>query len=189
MMRLAIGGSAEKFALQPDLVMLGKFLGGGTALGAFGGGRGIMKIFDPTQPGCVFHGGSFNGNLVGCAAGLVTMRDLTAQRIAAMDAASLSIRAALAHHADQLGLEVILTGFGSVAGIAFAADPKRHEDNPSELGLASLFHLACLSEGVLIGPGGVLTVSTSHDATAVSFAIAGLSAALEKTAQLLSSLN
>jgi glutamate-1-semialdehyde 2,1-aminomutase len=189
MMRLAMGGSAEKFALQPDIVMLGKFLGGGTALGAFGGAREIMKIFDPTQPGCVFHGGSFNGNLVGCAAGLVAMRDLTQERIAAMDAAILAIRAALAHSAGQLGLEVMLSGIGSVAGIAFAADPKRHEDNPSELGLASLFHLACLSEGVLIGPGGVLTVSTAHDAAAVSFAISGLSAALEKTAELLGSLN
>ena len=46
-----------------------------------------------------------------------------------------------------------------MAGIAFTADPKRHEDDPSALGLASLFHLACLSEGVLIGPGGVLAVS------------------------------
>ena len=136
MLRLAVGGSAEKFDLQPDMVVLGKFLGGGTALGAFGGSREIMKIFDPTRPGCVFHGGSFNGNPVGCAAGLVAMRELTAERIAAMDAASLSIRDALARRAHQLGVEVILTGVGSVAGIAFVADPKRHEDNPSELGVA-----------------------------------------------------
>jgi glutamate-1-semialdehyde 2,1-aminomutase len=189
MLRLAMGGSAEKFSLQPDMVILGKFLGGGTALGAFGGSREIMKIFDPRTPGCVFHGGSFNGNLIGCAVGLVTMRDLTAQRIASMDAAMLGIRTALARRADQLGIEVLLSGMGSVAGIAFAADPRRHEDGPSELGLASLFHLACLSEGVLIGPGGVLTVSTVHDAAAVSHAIAGLSAALEKTAELLKSLH
>jgi len=188
MLRLAAGGSAEKFDLQPDMVVLGKFLGGGTALGAFGGSRAIMQIFDPTRQGCVFHGGSFNGNLLGCAAGLVTMRDLTAERIAAMDAASLSIRDALARRADQLGIEVILTGMGSVAGIAFAADPKRHEDDPSALGVASLFHLAALSEGVLIGPGGILAVSTAHDAAAVSSAVNGLCAALEKVAELLDSL-
>src|SRR5208283_486039 len=86
MLRLAVGGSAEKFALEPDLVFLGKFLGGGTALGAFGGRREIMQIFDPTRPRSVFHGGSFNGNPVGCAAGLVTLRDLSAERIASMDA-------------------------------------------------------------------------------------------------------
>jgi glutamate-1-semialdehyde 2,1-aminomutase len=185
MLRLAVGGSAERFALQPDMVVLGKFLGGGTALGAFGGSREIMQIFDPTRPGCVFHGGSFNGNLVGCAAGLVTLRNLTAERIAAMEAANSSIRNALAQRAAELDLGVIVSGMGSVAGIAFTADPMRHEDDPSALGLASLFHLACLSEGVLIGPGGIITVSTAHDAEAVAFAISGLSAALEKAAEFL----
>jgi glutamate-1-semialdehyde 2,1-aminomutase len=189
MLRLAVGGSAEKFALQPDLVVLGKFLGGGTALGAFGGSRGIMQIFDPTRPRSVFHGGSFNGNPVGCAAGLVTLRDLSAERIASMDTAILDIRSTIATRAQELGLEIILTGLGSVAGIAFAADPKRHEDDPSALGLASLFHLACANEGVLIGPGGILALSTAHDDAAVAFAIAGLSAALTSVAELISSLS
>jgi glutamate-1-semialdehyde 2,1-aminomutase len=188
MLRLALGGSAEKFALQPDLVMLGKFLGGGTTLGAFGGSREIMKIFDPTRQGAVFHGGSFNGNLIGCAAGMATMRDLSAERIATMDAGSLRMRTALARAADEVGLDIILTGMGSVTGIAFAADPKRHEDDPSALGLASLFHLACANEGVLIGPGGILSVATAHDAGALSHAIAGLSAALKAVAELIDSL-
>ncbi len=188
MLRLAVGGSAEKFALQPDMIVLGKFLGGGTALGAFGGSREIMKIFDPTRPGPVFHGGSFNGNPIGCAAGLVTLRDLSAERIAAMDGACLTLRNALARRAEELGLDVIISGIGSVAGIAFAADPKRHEDDPSALGLASLFQLACANEGVLIGPGGILSVSTAHDAAAISHAISGLSAALESVAELLALL-
>ena len=145
MLRLAVGGSAEYFSLTPDLVVLGKFLGGGTPLGVFGGSREIMRIFDPTQRGCVFHGGSFNGNPVGCSAGIVTLRDLTVDRIAAMDAAGLVIRRALAEHAAELGLDVVISGIGSVAGIAFAADPMRHEDDPSALGVAALFHLACLS--------------------------------------------
>jgi glutamate-1-semialdehyde 2,1-aminomutase len=187
MLRLASGGSAEKFGLRPDLVVLGKFLGGGTALGAFGGSREIMQIFDPTRPGCVFHGGSFNGNLLGCAAGLVTLRDLTPERIAVMDAAALGVREALAERAAQLGLEVIVSGIGSVAGIAFAGDGKRHEDDPSAIGLSALFHLAALSEGVLIGPGGVLTLSTAHDAAAVSFAIGGLCAALDRVGEFLAS--
>jgi glutamate-1-semialdehyde 2,1-aminomutase len=188
MLRLAVGGSAEKFGLQPDLVVLGKFLGGGTALGAFGGSREIMKIFDPTQQGVVFHGGSFNGNLIGCAAGIATMRDLSGERIATMDAGSLRMRTALARCAEEVGLDVILTGMGSVIGIAFAADPKRHEDDPSALGLASLFHLACANEGVLIGPGGILSVTTAHDAGALSHAIAGLCAALKAVAELIESL-
>jgi glutamate-1-semialdehyde aminotransferase len=106
-----------------------------------------------------------------------------------MDAASLSIRRSLARRADELGLNVVLTGIGSVTGIAFAAEPLRHEDDPSTLGLGPLFHLACLSEGILIGPDGILSVSTSHDAAAVSYATARLSTALEKIAELLGSLN
>jgi glutamate-1-semialdehyde 2,1-aminomutase len=184
MLRLAVGGSAEKFGLQPDLVVLGKFLGGGTPLGAFGGSREIMKIFDPTRAGAVFHGGSFNGNPIGCAAGLVTLRELTKDRIATMDAACGRLREAIAHRARQLNLEVILTGMGSVIGIAFGADPKRHEDDPSALGLASLFHLACANEGVLIGPGGILAVSTAHDEAAMSFATEAVCAALGRIAAL-----
>ena len=185
MLRLAVGGSAEKFDLQPDLFVLGKFLGGGTPFGAFGGASHLMRIFDPTRPGCVFHGGSFNGNVLGCAAGLVTLRDLTAGRIAEMDAASLQIRTALVARAQALGIEAVITGLGSVTGIAFAADPKRHEDDPSALGVASLFHLACIAEGVLLGPGGIIAVSTAHDSTAVAHAIGGLTAALERVAYLL----
>jgi glutamate-1-semialdehyde 2,1-aminomutase len=188
MLRLAPGGSCEKFGLEPDLIVLGKFLGGGTPLGAFGGSRDIMRIFDPTRAGAVFHGGSFNGNPVGCAAGMATLRDLSRERIAAMDAACLGVRSALAQRAKELGIEIILSGIGSVAGIAFAADPKRHEDDPSAPGLASLFHLACANEGVLIGPGGILAVSTAHDEAAIAFAVAGLSAALEKIAELMDSL-
>lgn len=188
MLRLAVGGSAERFSLHPDLVVLGKFIGGGTALGAFGGSRDIMKIFDPTLPGCVFHGGSFNGNPVGCSAGLVTLRDLTAARIEAMDAAGAALRDTLSRRSRELGLEVNVTGLGSVAGISFSGDPLRHEDDPSALGLAPLFHLACLNEGIFIGPGGIFSLSTAHDESALAFATQGLSRALESVAQLLASL-
>jgi glutamate-1-semialdehyde 2,1-aminomutase len=184
MLRLAVGGSAERFGLAPDITVLGKFLGGGTPMGAFGGSRDIMKVFDPTRAGTLFHGGSFNGNLIGCAAGIATLRELSAERIGTMDAACATLRDSLERRSAALGLEVILSGIGSVLGIAFAADPKRHEDDPSALGLASLFHLACANEGVLIGPGGILTVSSVHDEEAIAHAIRGLSAALERVAAL-----
>ncbi len=184
MLRLAVGGSAAKFGLQPDLIILGKFLGGGTPFGAVGGRADIMEIFNPTKAGCLFHGGSFNGNPIGCAAGLVAMRELTAERIATMDAAQQRIHDALSIRALELGLDIHMTGLGSVAGIAFAADPSRHEDDPSALGLGPLYHLACANAGVLLGPGGIIAPSTVHDAAATSAAIAGLERALADVAQL-----
>jgi glutamate-1-semialdehyde aminotransferase len=98
------------------------------------------------------------------------------------------LRAALARRAEELGLAISLSGIGSVLGIAFAADVTRHEDNPSALGIASLFHLACANEGVLIGPGGILTVSTVHDESAINFGIEGLCTALQRIAELTGSL-
>jgi glutamate-1-semialdehyde aminotransferase len=147
-----------------------------------------MSTFDPTRPRALFHGGSFNGNPIGCAAGLVTLQHLTGERIAAMDERCEVLRAALVKRAAELRLEVSVTGVGSVAGISFAADPARHEDDPSALGLASLFHLACANEGVLIGPGGIMSVSTVHDSTTMGVAIAGLSRALAELASLLATL-
>jgi glutamate-1-semialdehyde 2,1-aminomutase len=188
MLRLAVGGSAAKFGLTPDIVVLGKFLGGGTPLGAFGASPAIMQHFDPYRPGPVFHGGSFNGNPVGCAAGRATLEHLTAERIAAMDAASETLRGALTARAAALGLEVIVSGMSSVSGIAFAGDTKRHEDDPAAMGIASLFHLCAANEGVLIGPGGIMAVSTAHDAAAMAQAIGALSRALETLHEHLESL-
>ena len=182
MLRLAVGGSAEKFALQPDLVVLGKFLGGGTPFGAVGGRADIMRMFDPTQPGCLFHGGSFNGNPVGCAAGLVTLRELTAERIAAMDTRRLVLSNFLGECAVELAIDVELSGLGSVGGIAFRADPARHEDNPAALGVSGLFHLACANAGVLLGPGGIMALSTAHDDEVMNAAMKGLGVALTQIA-------
>jgi glutamate-1-semialdehyde aminotransferase len=130
-------------------------------------------MFNPTRPGCLFHGGSF-----------VTLRELTAERIAVMDARRQEIHDALFTQARELGLDIELTGLGSVGGIAFAADPSRHEDDPSALGLGPLFHLACANAGVLLGPGGIIAQSTVHDDAATSAAIAGLTTALAHVAEL-----
>jgi len=143
-----------------------------------------MDMFNPTKPGCLFHGGSFNGNPIGCAAGLVTLRNLTAERIAVMDRYRLTIHDALKAHAHELGLGIELSGLGSVAGIAFTADPSRHEDDPSALTLGPLFQLACANAGVLLGPGGIVALSTVHDEEAVGAAIAGMSTALVTMAEL-----
>jgi glutamate-1-semialdehyde 2,1-aminomutase len=184
MFRLAEGGSAEKYALNPDLTALGKFLGGGTPMGAVAGRRKFMDILDPSRPGVVFHGGSFNGNVVSSAAGLVAIRALTAEAIRQMDAQAARLLQALREKSASLCLDVSLTAEGSVGGISFAKDQIRHEDNPSALGLSALFHLACLNEGVALGPGGLFAMATMINEMALDHAVSGMSAALEAVAKL-----
>ena len=178
MLRLAKGGSAERFGLKPDLTILGKFIGGGTPRGVLLGREDVMRCLDPREPGAIFHGGSFNGNVLGCALGVVTLADLTSAAIRRMDRQCDWLRSRLAGFARDLGLDITVSGMGSVGGIAFAADQARHEDNPSALGLGGLFHLACLAEGVALGPGGLFALATAVDNEALETADAALGKAL-----------
>jgi glutamate-1-semialdehyde 2,1-aminomutase len=182
MFRLAVGGSQERFGLRPDIVVLGKFIGGGTPVGAVIARRELMEVFDPTKRGAAFHGGSFNGNVLGCVAGRVAMNELTAQRIAAMDVRTDALVGALQSAATSAGVRIHVSGAGSVGGIAFEADPSRHEDDPSALTYSALYHLACLNHGVAMGPGGLFALATQLDDAALDHTISGMSAAFRDLA-------
>ena len=184
MFRLAVGGSAEKFQLSPDLTVLGKFIGGGTPVGVVAGRKDLMMVLDPTRKGCIFHGGSFNGNVLGCAAGLATLDHLTRAAIHRMDMQASVIRRQLVDSAGRLGLDIKVSGIGSIGGVAFGSDPIRHEDDPSRIGVSSLFHLACLNAGVSLGPGGLFALATAVDDGALEAAMTGMDSALAAIAPI-----
>lgn len=72
--RVAPGGAQELFGVRPDLTTLGKIIGGGLPVGAFGGRADIMAAYDPRQGGArIMHGGTFNANPVTMAAGVATL--------------------------------------------------------------------------------------------------------------------
>lgn len=182
MLRLAPGGSCERFGIEPDLVMLGKFIGGGLPMGAVGGRADLVDHFDPYRPGSLFHGGSFNGNRTAAAAGTVALRDLDATSIDAMDRRMATLRDRLQGKADRLGLDIAVTGIGSVAGIAFLSDRHRHEDDPTAMESGALFLLAALNEGVVIAPGGLLALSTAIDEAMLAQVCDSLERALDRVA-------
>ena len=67
--RLSYHGLGHKLGIQPDLMTLGKWVGGGMSFGAFGGRRDVMEIYDPTKSGGLAHAGTFNNNVISMAAG------------------------------------------------------------------------------------------------------------------------
>jgi glutamate-1-semialdehyde 2,1-aminomutase len=67
--RLAPGGFAQLYGLEPDLKSYGKYLGGGITFGAFGGRKDILDIYDPRKPNALMHGGTFNNNTLVVYAG------------------------------------------------------------------------------------------------------------------------
>lgn len=77
--RLAYHGAMHEYRIEPDLVAFGKIIGGGFPVGAVGGAKRVMSVFDHTGSYKVHHGGTFNANVVTMAAGLATMKQMTPQ--------------------------------------------------------------------------------------------------------------
>ena len=67
--RLSYRGLGHKLGIRPDLMTLGKWVGGGMSFGAFGGRRDVMEMYDPTKSGGLAHAGTFNNNVISMAAG------------------------------------------------------------------------------------------------------------------------
>jgi glutamate-1-semialdehyde 2,1-aminomutase len=72
--RLALGGAQELFGIRPDLTVLGKIVGGGLPVGAYGGRADIMNCISPVGP--VYQAGTLSGNPLAMAAGIATLREL-----------------------------------------------------------------------------------------------------------------
>jgi glutamate-1-semialdehyde 2,1-aminomutase len=118
--RLAPGGLQGKHGITPDLTTLGKYVGGGMTIGAFGGRGDIMDRFDPSRPDSFPHGGTFNNNVLAMAAGLAGFtKVLTPAALDRMNGLGDSLRERANALAAKHGLPVQATGTGSIFGLHF----------------------------------------------------------------------
>ncbi len=180
MLRLAEGGSTERFAIgAPDITCLGKWVGGGLPVGAITSSKELMKPFDLEQGGSLYHGGSFNGNLLGSVAGTIAVRDLTSAEIAQIDAQAERLRAGLAEAASEVGVAIRTTGVGSVFGLYVLDGP----DGEIDWKASRLLHLAAVNHGVYYGTGGEFGLCTAMSDDEVEEALGGLSSALADLAR------
>ena len=180
--RLATGGSQALIGVEPDLTMLGKLIGGGFPVGAVGGKSEYMGIFDPANPRG-FHSGTYNANPVTMAAGLVSVRDLTAERIDHMDRLSKRLADALTRSAGQHGLPFCLNRQGSLIQIFFQEEAPAHVIESKDAKLSSGFHLAALNHGLMIASRGMIALSTVLDEGLIDDAAQRADAAMEDIAR------
>jgi glutamate-1-semialdehyde 2,1-aminomutase len=170
-LRVAPGGAQELFGVTPDLTCLGKIIGGGLPVGAFGGRRDIMAQFDPTGPGArIGHAGTFNANPMTMVAGEVVMRALTPELYGRLADRGESLRGKLRRAFAELGLPAQVTGVASLFGMHFTSRPITNYRDvlAGDQTLKKAVYIGLLNEGVLLQTGcagalGVMTTETEID--------------------------
>ena len=164
-LRVAYGGAEEHYGVVPDMTCLGKLIGGGFPLGAFGGREDIMALFDPSRgPPAIPHPGSYNANPVSLAAGLATLELLTRDTIARLNRTGERLRAELGRVFDRGGS----AGDDHRARVA-VRDPSHPGAGPHDprcrgaamrsCGIGSFW--GCTTKAMLLDPRGVGTLSTA----------------------------
>jgi glutamate-1-semialdehyde 2,1-aminomutase len=137
--RVARGGAQERYGIGPDLTVLGKIIGGGLPVGAYGGSAEIMGQVAPLGP--VYQAGTLSGNPLAMAAGLATLQALTPSVYRQLEEAGAALEAGLAQAAADAGVRVRLARAGSLLTLFFDDDAR----------FAGFFH-AMLEAGVMLPP-------------------------------------
>lgn len=160
--RLAVGGLQEVFGIRPDLTSFGKIIGGGLPVGAFGGRTDVMATFDPNRPGAVQHSGTYNGNATTMAAGLATLEAFDAPAVDAVNAAGDALRARLNAAIARVGVDAVVTGYGSLMQYHATAPPVALPVDAAraDAAVVRLLHLALLNRGVFSSTRQLYVVPT-----------------------------
>ncbi len=150
--RIAFGGAAERFGVTPDLTALGKVIGGGLPVAAYGGRQELMARIAPTGP--VYQAGTLSGNPLAMAAGLATMAGLTRDVHDGIVAQTATLVQGLRDIAARLGVPFTASHAGSMWGFFFHEGPVRTfaEAQQSNVALFKLFFHAARRRGVSLAP-------------------------------------
>ncbi len=163
--RVALGGAQERYGIEPDLTTLGKVIGGGLPVGAFGGRRDLMEQIAPAGP--VYQAGTLSGNPLATAAGNAQLRYLDEEDpfddlARAAERLSGGVVSALA----EAGIPATGCSVGSMWGVFFSQESIHsfEEAQGADLDTFRAFHRACLHRGVFLAPSPFEAgfVSTAH---------------------------
>ncbi len=151
--RLGYGGAQGRFGITPDLTTLGKILGGGFPLAAYGGRREIMEQVAPS--GAVYQAGTLSGNPVAVTAGLATLRLLKAtQPYAELDRRGATLAAVLEAAAREAGVAACVNRARSMVTLFFTPGPVANwaSASASDTARYGRFFHAMLARGVYLAP-------------------------------------
>jgi glutamate-1-semialdehyde 2,1-aminomutase len=163
--RVHLGGAQTLFGVSPDITTLGKVIGGGLPVGAYGGRRDIMAMVAPAGP--VYQAGTLSGNPLAMTAGIETLRELQRPGVwDALESAAAKLVAGITTAAEAAGARVHSSRVGSMFGMFFSDGPVRDWDTASaaDVGMFARYHGAMLERGVYLAPSQYEAsfVSTAH---------------------------
>ncbi len=163
--RLALGGAQLYYGVVPDMTCLGKVIGGGLPVGAYGGRRDIMSMVAPEGP--VYQAGTLSGNPMAMAAGIITLRILAGEGVyRSLDELGATLAAGLRDAALAAEAEVTVTQLGSMMTVFFSPDAPYDYASAKRADTARYgrFHRAMLDAGMYLPPAQfeVMFVSLMH---------------------------
>ena len=161
-LRVAPGGAQQMYGVTPDLTTMGKIIGGGLPVAAFGGRADVMELLDPRHDPTLAQGGTYNGNPLGMAAGLATMTELTPDVFEELNRKGARVCEQLAEVFASHGVPVQVNGAGSLFALHFADRPVvdyRSVAATNKKRTRDLF-LGLVNHGVLMAPRGMGALST-----------------------------
>ena len=180
--RVALGGACELYGLAPDLVTLGKIVGGGLPVGVFGGKRQLMDLVSPAGP--MYQAGTLSGNPLAMAAGLATVGHLqehAAEVYPRLEAAAKAVTEGVAQEAARAGVAVTLNRVGSMWTWFFTPGPVTNYEQAVKSDTAAFgrFHRAMLHRGVWLPPSQfeAAFISAAHGDAEVQATVAAARAA------------
>ncbi|MEO6527966.1 MAG: glutamate-1-semialdehyde 2,1-aminomutase [Gemmatimonadaceae bacterium] len=150
--RIAIGGAAERFGVRADLTTLGKVIGGGVPVAAYGGRRELMSQVAPSGP--VYQAGTLSGNPLAMAAGIATLRALTPAVHESIAQRTRALVEGLRGIAARRGVPFTADSAGSMFGFFFREEPVRSyaDAKTADVALFRRFFHAALARGVYLAP-------------------------------------
>ncbi len=180
--RVALGGACQLYALDPDLITLGKIVGGGLPVGLFGGKQKFMELLAPLGP--VYQAGTLSGNPLAMAAGLATigyLQEHASEVYAKLEAKSHALAESVAQETGRARIPLTTNRVGSMWTWFFTGEPVTNYEQAAKSDTAAFgrFHRAMLEQGIWLPPSQfeAAFISTSHSDIDIEATVAAARAA------------
>ena len=181
--RAAYGGAQALYGITPDLTVLGKIIGGGLPVGAYGGRKEIMDLIAPLGP--VYQAGTLSGNPLAVSAGIATLKQLKARGVyKKLEEKSAALAKGIVEAAKKAGVPLTQTRVGSILGAFFTSNPVVDWDSAklSDTKRYGQFFHAMLEQGVYLAPSQfeATFLSTAHSGRDIDYTIKAAATAFKK---------